>query len=55
MKKILTIGVTTLLVAFGGFYIYCRNFAYNDNYLQLAKKATAPNMSFYRFAQNTIN
>lgn len=37
MKKILIIGVTTLLVAIEGFYIYCRNFAYNDNYLQLVK------------------
>ena len=45
MKKILIIGVITLLVAFEGFYIYCRNFAYNDNYLQLAKEATMPNMN----------
>ena len=51
MKKILIVGVTTILVAFIGFYIYCRNFAYNENYLQLAKEATAPNMNFL-FARN---
>ena len=51
MKKILIIGVTALFVAVEGFYIYCRNFAYNDNYLQLAKDATAPNMNFL-FARN---
>ena len=51
MKRVLFIGLITVLVAIIGFYIYCRNFAYNDNYLQLAKEATAPNMNFL-FARN---
>ena len=51
MKKVLLISLTTLLVGLIGFYIYCRNFAYNENYLQLAKDATAPNMNFL-FARN---
>ena len=51
MKKVLVVSLVTLLVGFIGFYIYCRNFAYNENYLQLAKDATAPNMNFL-FARN---
>ena len=51
MKRVLFIGLITVLVAIIGFYIYCRNFAYNDNYLQHAKEATAPNMNFL-FARN---
>jgi hypothetical protein len=51
MKKLLVISLVTLFVGFIGFYIYCRNFAYNENYLQLAKDATTPNMNFL-FARN---
>ena len=51
MKRVLFIGLITVLVAIIGFYIYCRNFAYNDNYLQLAREATAPNTNFL-FARN---
>ena len=51
MKRVLFIGLITVLVAIIGFYIYCRNFAYNDNYLQHAREATAPNTNFL-FARN---
>ena len=51
MKKVLVVSLVTLLVGVIGCYIYCRNFAYNENYLQLAKEATAPNMNFL-FARN---
>lgn len=51
MKKALYIFEATLFVAIICFNIYCRNFAYNENYLQLAKEASTPNMNFL-FARN---
>jgi hypothetical protein len=51
VKRALYIFVAVVVVAIIGFNIYCRNFAYNENYLQLAKEATEPNANFL-FARN---